>query len=216
MRVKNVDVMVAGTTFLAILVVSSLVGLLVGAWAAVGLALAITTTIQVTAFLEQRANHRNVEAMFSVFSVLRPQVPLPPMRGRAISPDLATLMISVIHETSPERVVELGSGRSTVIAAIGLQAQRQGTLLALEHDDGYAERTRRELRLHLLDDVAEVVTAPLQPVRIAGREWTWYETTCLERSGPFDLVIVDGPPGRTLMAPYPALPGSPNASATGP
>jgi predicted O-methyltransferase YrrM len=154
----------------------------------------------------ERRLFAQVEAMGWLQQQLGLRHPLPPTRGWAASPDLLVELVRLIDETRPERVLELGSGVSTVVMAARLRSTGRGTLTALEHDPSYAAGTRRELELQGLDDVATVLEAPLTRVRVGETEWTWYDLP--EGLSPgVGLLLVDGPPGTTgSLARYPALP----------
>jgi hypothetical protein len=99
--------------------------------------------------------------------------------------------------------MELGAGVSTVLLARAVRRER-GSLVSIEHDRAWAAEVRELLRSERLDEVAEVVVAPLRalptafcPPRIPGFEIpaTWYDVdvvrfACRE---PIDLLVVDGP-----------------------
>jgi predicted O-methyltransferase YrrM len=201
------------------IVASRIVGDLV--WvAALGLALAIVLVVQFELYrrlqdalrrshAEPTPNYRQVEALFSLFAALPIDQPLPPLRASAVSPDFANTLVSLIRELRPRTVLELGSGISTLIAAYGLKQSGQGRVVSLEQDEGYARVSRAHLERRGLADWAAVVHAPLRPLTLAGRTWSWYDTAPIENLGGIDLVVVDGPlqeqqPERLLR--YPALP----------
>jgi Methyltransferase domain len=55
--------------------------------------------------------------------------------------------------------------------------------------------------------VVEVRHAPLEPIQVAGHEQLWYSASALADMEGIDLLLVDGPPGRTnKLARYPAVP----------
>ncbi|MEN9518879.1 MAG: hypothetical protein RLZZ381_1467 [Cyanobacteriota bacterium] len=148
-----------------------------------------------------------IESLFSIFSTLKPQLPLPTTRGWAASPDLLKEIISLTHRHKPQLVVEASSGISTLIIAYCLQRLGTGKLISLEHESKFAQATQSNLSLHGLDDVATVIYAPLVEVEINGAKWLWYDLTKIEIPEAIDLLIVDGPPGTTQkLARYPALP----------
>lgn len=148
-----------------------------------------------------------IESLFSIFSTLKPQLPLPTTRGWAASPDLLKEIISLTHRHKPQLVVEASSGVSTLIIAYCLQRLGTGKLISLEHEEKFAQVTQNNLSLHGLDDVATVIYAPLVEVEINGAKWLWYDLTKIEIPEAIDLLIVDGPPGTTQkLARYPALP----------
>jgi predicted O-methyltransferase YrrM len=148
-----------------------------------------------------------IESLFSIFSILKLQFPLPTTRGWAASPDLLKEIISLTHRQKPQLVVEASSGVSTLIIAYCLQRLGTGKLISLEHEEKFAQITQNNLSLHGLDDVATVIYAPLVEVEINGAKWLWYDLTKVEIPGAIDLLIVDGPPGTTQkLARYPAVP----------
>src|SRR4051794_39372250 len=87
------------------------------------------------------------------------------------------------------RIVECGSGVSTVVLTRLLRERGTGRLLALEHDGHWAALVNEQLRREALDDIARVVHAPLEG------EPPWYPAAVL-RGLPdeLDLLLVDGPP----------------------
>ena len=65
-----------------------------------------------------------------------------------------------------ERVVECGSGFSTLVLARILRA-RAGRLVSLEHDRAWATRVQCELAAAGLAEIARVALAPLEPHPLA-------------------------------------------------
>lgn len=148
-----------------------------------------------------------VEALLGLHSALRPQQPLPPLGGWAVSPDFMARAVAIVLTRQPATIVECGSGTSTVYLGLALRKVGSGRVVALEHKEQFAEATRAQLAEHGLTDVATVHHAPLRPVTIEGTEWLWYDLTALEGVGTCEMLLVDGPP-RTVqdLARYPALP----------
>jgi predicted O-methyltransferase YrrM len=109
-----------------------------------------------------------------------------------------------------ERIVECGSGVSTIVMARLLAARGRGHVQALEHDPRWAAETRRRIEDEGLGDRAAVVDAPLRPHPLAEPGCEWYDERALERlSHQIDLLLVDGPPAGAPgieRARYPALP----------
>jgi predicted O-methyltransferase YrrM len=150
---------------------------------------------------------RQTEALLSLFSVLKPRVPLPETRGSAIAPDLMKRVAETIYGRRPSLVLEAGSGVSTLFIALCLRAIGHGCVIALEHDPKYLETTLELLQLHGVENFATVVHAPLREIEVRGEQWLWYETKRLPLDQPIDLFLVDGPPGTIgSLARYPALP----------
>ena len=87
------------------------------------------------------------------------------------------------------RIVECGSGVSTVVLARLLRSRGVGSVVALEHDGAWAARVARWLRNEKLEPFARVVHAPLEG------DPPWYATAALDEApDAIDLLIVDGPP----------------------
>jgi len=152
-------------------------------------------------------DYRQIESLFSLFSLLKLKAPLPPMRDWAASPDLLKTIVSVIYETKPETIFELGSGVSTIIAAYCLKNLGRGSIVSFDNDPHFSSVSKKNLTGHGLQDTGDVVYAPLKEIEIHGDKWLWYDTEKLDDIESIDLLIVDGPPEtKQFMARYPALP----------
>lgn len=158
-------------------------------------------------FQQQEGRFKQIEALFSLFRMIKPRYPLPPLGGWAIAPDFANLLISHIDEHAPKVILELGSGTSTLIAAYGVKGQGGGKIYSLEHSKECATSTTDMLKKHGLQDLAEVIHAPLKTVTLGKINWQWYDTQQISNIPAIDLLIVDGPPKKVQkMGRYPALP----------
>lgn len=88
-------------------------------------------------------------------------------------------------------VLECGSGLTTVV--LGLLARRNGfDVVTLEHDPNWHARITETLARLGLDRV-RVHLAPLQRYGT----FDWYDVSDLPDTQDFDLVVCDGPPGKT-------------------
>jgi predicted O-methyltransferase YrrM len=218
---RDVEMYVQDTGFFMLPLLSvSVVLVLLGAWATFGRDVLLVTltvmlsivsiTVIIQLDLNRRAqvwNYRQIESLFSVYASLNIAQPMPPMRGWGISPDLASLIISLIHEVKPAVIVEAGSGVSSLIAAYTLKKEGSGLVVSLEQDAAYVEISRANVNRHGLGDFASVRHAPLRKVAIAGKDWLWYDMDKLADIQSIDLLVVDGPPGNiNRLARYPALP----------
>jgi predicted O-methyltransferase YrrM len=151
--------------------------------------------------------YRQLEALTSITTILPLRMPLPPMRGWAISPDFGVLLISEILTKKPRLVLELGSGISTLLIAYCLEKAGHGRAVSFDHDMNFCEKSRLTLSAHRLGNIAEVVHAPLKEVRLNERNWDWYDTTRIDPDIIIDLLVIDGPPGQIQdISRYPALP----------
>jgi predicted O-methyltransferase YrrM len=152
-----------------------------------------------------RAQTGEVEALVQLFQGFTPRAPMPSSGGFALNPTDLLDLLHLIRTRRPKLVLELGSGTSTVWIAYALE-QAGGRLVSLDHDPGYAEKTRSALAAHGLTEVAEVRDAPLRPVVVDGRSFPWYDTDALADLRDVDLLLIDGPPEKTGPdARYPAM-----------
>ena len=127
------------------------------------------------------------------WQVLRPLLDagnyLPWSSGTMRPAGLVVVCNEIVHRSST-RIVECGSGVSTVVLA-RLLRQRGGaaTLAALEHDPHWAALVTDLLQRESLDDLAHVVHAPLE------HDPPWYARAALTKMpDDIDLLLVDGPP----------------------
>lgn len=152
---------------------------------------------------------KQVESLFSIFSVLKITHPLPPMGGWVISPDLGKIIVDLVLEKKPKIILEASSGVSTIIASYCLKQLGEGTVISLEEENKYAEVSNNALIKHGLKDIANVIHAPLKEIEIEGKKWIWYDLTKIKDIKSIDMLIIDGPAqyGREQpMIRYPALP----------
>lgn len=112
--------------------------------------------------------------------------------GWSLDRAAALELAAFYRRTQPRVVVEAGSGYSTVIA--GEYARDTGaTVLSLDHDRVYADRTRGLLSSHGLDRYVTVRHAPLTNIPTpTGVPAPWYDTNLPDE---IDFALVDGPPG---------------------
>lgn len=157
--------------------------------------------------LEQRAIYGQTEAMVGLNTVLRPKYPFPGTRGWAASPDLLREVVTHVLHAPVSLAVEASSGTSTLMIAYAMERKGSGHVIALEHDELYAGRTRELIELHGLSHRATVVHAPLVEQRAGSEDVLWYDLSKAHIPGLIDLLVVDGPPEEVgPMARYPAVP----------
>ncbi|XGB43809.1 MAG: class I SAM-dependent methyltransferase [Nodosilinea sp. LVE1205-7] len=158
---------------------------------------------------ERGKEYSQIESLFSIFSLIKFNHPLPSMRNWAISPDFAVLIISLLDQHKPKVVLEAGSGVSTIITGYRLKALGQGKVLSLDHEAEFSQKSQDNIQLHDLQDVARVIHAPLINFDIQGKRWLWYDTDKLKEylNENIDFLIIDGPPYFIQdLSRYPALP----------
>lgn len=151
--------------------------------------------------------YRQLQILLWLTSVLKVRLPLSPMGGFPIEPDLAALLFRTLRERRPRLIVELGSGVSTVLIGYVLEEQGEGRLVSFDDNEWYWRETEHDIRSHGLTDVVEVRLAPLKEVSFRGQTWLWYDPGAFSDLRDIDLLIVDGPPGGYQeLSRYPALP----------
>lgn len=178
------------------------------------LAVILVVGVQTHIFLRLRRYARRLERETTqqtkellLYQALDIRRPLPPMRGWAISPDIGWIYVSQIFETKPQTIVECGSGVSTLLAAYSLKHLGGGRVVALEHDEIFAQQTRQQIRSHGLEDYAQVLYTPLTLRTIGETSFRWYDVSSMHLNQPIDMLLVDGPPGiLQKQSRYPALP----------
>jgi GNAT superfamily N-acetyltransferase len=124
-----------------------------------------------------------------------------------------------IQDRARRRIVELGSGVSTVLLARLLTRWPPAgdwRLAAVEHDAAWVRRVTEELADEGIGDRVTVIHAPLVDHPVAQDGLLWYDerplATGLDEAldgGLIDLLVVDGPPAFAPgfgLARYPALP----------
>ncbi len=126
------------------------------------------------------------------WQVLRPLLdagPYLPWSTWAMRPAGLVVVCNRVVIDDRTRIVECGSGVSTVVLARLLRRRGAGSVVALEHDAGWAALVSGLLRREGLEPHARVVHAPLEG------EPPWYARAALERlPDAIDLLVVDGPP----------------------
>lgn len=113
----------------------------------------------------------------------------------AISKTVAVELFHRLHTTRPKRILECGSGISSVFLA--QYAADHGALLTiLEHERTYFEATRRLLDAFGLLKHADLRLTPLAEQPGDGHRF-WYAD---DLGGAFDFILIDGPPEKVGRA----------------
>jgi hypothetical protein len=158
-------------------------------------------------FSAQRDTLAQVEALIDLYSLVTPRTSMPSTQGWASSATTLQAVMRLILETSPDVVVECGSGNSTVWLGYALQRNGHGRCISLEHLPEFAEATQALVRLHGLEDVVEVRLAPLTELSIDAEPHLWYDPAAVADLHDIGVVFVDGPPGYIApLARFPAMP----------
>lgn len=156
---------------------------------------------------EEKQLYWQLEALLDLRAQLPPRAPLPPLRGWAASPDVLHWMLTWAQDHQPRRIVECGSGASTVLFGYHVKRAGVGSVIALEHDAQFAEESRDLAHRHGVDDVVEIREAQLTEWEHGGRLWRWYDLAAVADIASIDLLFIDGPPQATgELARFPAGP----------
>ena len=153
-----------------------------------------------------RKQYAQLDALSGLYYGLRPPKQFPVLAGWAASPDLLRYLYNLVRDEHRTAVIECGSGVTTLVMAYAMRELGTGKVVALEHLERFADRTRELLNDHGVSDWAEVHHAPLTEVKLDDETWTWYDLGRVP-AGPFDLLVVDGPPATVgESARFPAVP----------
>lgn len=154
-----------------------------------------------------RDSTRQIEALTQIYSRFPEfKLPMPSTGGFAIDSQALAHLIALVEEREPKRILELGSGTSTIW--LGYLAKRYGgKVVTLDHLEEYLNLTRTAVTRHDLVGQVECRFAPLEKVDVDGELYPWYSLHAFEGLNNIDLVVIDGPPAATgPKARYPALP----------
>lgn len=140
----------------------------------------------------------------------RPE-PLAAMTSWSIAPEFAWWLYQHVVAERPEKIIELGSGTSTLVIAAALKRLGAGRFLSFEHDHVYLEKTRALLQACDLQDHVELLYAPLEKLEFDDQSYRWYDLPYdlidhMVGHKQLDLLLIDGPPAATNRhARYPAM-----------
>ncbi|WP_417420374.1 class I SAM-dependent methyltransferase [Halomonas sp.] len=158
-------------------------------------------------------NYSQIESFLKLFEINDQKHIYPPMRGWAISPDLALLLHNSVVNEKPTNILEFGCGVSTIVFANALRKNGKGKLFSIESSSEFAAETQRKIDEELLTNWVEITVAELVDVSssIDGDKPIWYDISTLKKqrllSRQYDILLVDGPPGKiSKMSRFPALP----------
>lgn len=174
----------------------------------------LDTTVRKTAQTQSRHvtstvrdSTRQVESLVQIYTRFKDlKIPMPNTGGFAIDSQALGHLLSLVEERRPKKILELGSGASTIWLGYLCQSFG-GELVTLDHLEGYLDLTRTAVDRHGLHDHVESRLAPLEPVESAGDTYNWYSLASLNDLSDIELVLIDGPPAATgPKARYPALP----------
>lgn len=168
-------------------------------------------------WVASEAQMSELSALANLYSVFDPDDEVPVLGGHAASPQTILRLTSLVSQLPDDGlIVECGSGASTVWLSFACRRSGRGRIVALEHDEHYAEQTREALARHDLSSYADVRLAPLEPFTIGESTYEWYAAKQWDDLSDINLLFVDGPPGSLgPRSRYPAFPLLADALANG-
>jgi len=150
---------------------------------------------------------------FNFLGTLLYGYPYIPFTGGALRPSSLNHIINDIIINNRKRIIEFGSGISTIL--IGRLIKKNNlntTLISVEHDLEWSKQLSNMLLKENLGEAVQVLYSPLKNCTISIDENLWYDTEIIDTiiiDRVFDMVIIDGPPAwmkNKSRSRYPALP----------
>jgi predicted O-methyltransferase YrrM len=111
---------------------------------------------------------------------------------------LLYLLASLIRETRPKRILELGCGQSTILISRLCDKFEIETFVSVDADPDWASR------IAMLAPNADIRALPLTQRRFLGRSFMGFDPTPLKGS-KFDFMLVDGPVGQRALSRFTAV-----------
>lgn len=130
----------------------------------------------------------------------------PASGGFAMNPDSLLLLSDLVRQRRPKKILEIGSGTSTVWMATFAESV-DAQLISVDHLEEYREFTQQSLRDFGLEARVDLRLAELTGIEVCGEATQWYAPDRFDDLYDIDMVIVDGPPESTGPNPrFPAFP----------
>jgi predicted O-methyltransferase YrrM len=144
-------------------------------------------------------HYRQSEYYAQLIKLLDLKAPIPSTRSWAASPDVLLTLLELAQSSKPARILDLGSGMSTLVLAVSAPAAK---IFSIDNSAEYAGKTAKLLASHGITNV-DIRIAPLTP-HASGVDW--YDLSKLGDISSIDLLFIDGPPGsKNDRARHPAL-----------
>jgi predicted O-methyltransferase YrrM len=134
-----------------------------------------------------------VESLHYLNKIIKTPIPYH-SRGWAASPDLLVELIRIINQGGLKHIVECGAGISTVY--LGLYCKEQNLpikITSIEHDETFVKVCNQRIEEMGIQDITQIVHAPLTEFKDATYSGKWYDTSKLISIKKIDLLLVDGP-----------------------
>lgn len=165
-------------------------------------------TMDEQAATARRVEYRQIESLIQTLALLRPRRSLPSMRGMAISPDFASLLVDTLQTLRPRTIVELGCGVSTIVSSYVMEGMPgEAKLVSIDHDSTFSNICRAQLQQHGFSNKTQIYDCPLVRHTLSDQQWQFYDLSRAELPDQIDLLVIDGPPEWIQpMSRYPAVP----------
>lgn len=131
---------------------------------------------------------------------------LPLLTTFTIAPDFAFQLAEIITSRKPKLIMELGSGRSTLIAAALFRMHNiSGKIISIDADVDYLSQCSEFAKRNQLEPWITFIHAQLATINLNGKNHLWYDTAAIPKE-KFELLVIDGPPEVSGdLSRYPAL-----------
>lgn len=151
---------------------------------------------------------RQVDALFGIYRAMDGLPALPPMGGWAACPDFVRYLLLHIIDNKPRRIIECGSGTTTIAMGYAVQSYG-GHVHAIENHTHVAEQLERDLADRGLSGCVTIHRCSLSARKYENFEYDffWYDLDLNRLPDRADMLVVDGPWGNlNQFARYPAGP----------
>ncbi|NIK92528.1 class I SAM-dependent methyltransferase [Mangrovimonas sp. CR14] len=163
-------------------------------------------------FYELRHHKKKSDDIYSmaVLQSLLIGYPYIPFNGGALRPFCITYILNEIVINQRQRVLEFGSGISTILMARLIKKNKlDAKIISIEHNEAWAETLKEYLDNEDLLKFVTIIRVDLKDVTTSKGTVNWYDFNVLTfalKEKKFDLVIIDGPPANTSKLQYSRFP----------
>lgn len=167
-------------------------------------------------FLRRRRIKREakLEDIYAAASFVQPILNrmenLLPFNQYSVRPFVLAILANEVLLNKRRSYIEFGAGISTILLAKFASISRLDLkITAVDHDAAWIAYLKEVLDQEALQSKVKLIHSPLRSKESVFPDTIWYDTISLLsqiREDNFDLVFVDGPPGRGKHHRYTALP----------
>ncbi|MBN1328026.1 MAG: hypothetical protein JXA54_01010 [Candidatus Heimdallarchaeota archaeon] len=113
--------------------------------------------------------------------------------GFAGNPSFLYLIFKILYREKPKRILELGSGQSTLFTSRYVKENGDAQLVILEDYKDWYDKLKTQI---FMNERVRYLYSPLQEIRIRKKQFKWYSADfLLTEELKYNLIIVDGPIG---------------------